>query len=104
MSRLQSASPRTAAALSSLNDAKRAPPASSERLYGLLEAFEELSAALPGEGRGGGGPPALAEIEVLLRDRGQEDGARRLREFLEPVLEELISALLDDPRLNVPSP
>ncbi|MDE2663434.1 MAG: gamma-glutamylcyclotransferase [Gemmatimonadota bacterium] len=84
-------------ALSRLNDARLAPEHSSARLAALLAGFEELAAVLPGEDRRPGAAGALAELEALLSEPGAETGAAALREYLEPILERLIEALLDHP-------
>ena len=90
-------------ALSRLNEARLAPEGSSARLGALLSGFEELAAILPGEDRrpgeerGAGAAGALAELEALLSGPGAETGAAALREYLEPILERLIEALLDHP-------
>ena len=84
-------------ALSRLNEARLAPERSSARLGALLSGFEELAAVPPGEDRRPGAAAALAELEALLADPGADTGAAALREYLEPVLERLIEALLDHP-------
>lgn len=90
-------------ALSRLNEARLAPERSSARLGALLSGFEELAGALPGEDRrpgedrGPGAAGALAELEALLAEPGADTGAAALREYLEPILERLIEALLDHP-------
>ena len=96
-------------ALSRLNEARLAPEGSSARLGALLSGFEELAAALPGEDRRPGkdrrpgedrrpdAAGALAELEALLAAPGADTGAAPLREYLEPILERLIEALLDHP-------
>ena len=84
-------------ALSRLNEARLAPERSFDRLGALLSGFEELAAALPGEGRRPGGEGALAELEALLAEPGTETGAAALRGYLEPILERLTEALLDHP-------
>lgn len=108
-------------ALRRLNEARLAPEGSFDRLGALLSGFEELAAVLPGVDRGRGesrrpdadlgpgesyGPGesrrpdaagALAELEALLAEPGDEGGAAALRGYLEPILERLIEALLDHP-------
>ncbi len=96
-------------ALSRLNEARLAPEHSSARLGALLSGFEELAAVLPGEerrpgderrpgeDRRPGAAGALAELEALVAGPGAETGAAALREYLEPILERLIEALLDHP-------
>lgn len=90
-------------ALSHLNEARRAPERSFDRLGALLSGFEELAAALPGEdrrpgeGRRPGAAGALAELEALLAEPGAETGAAALHLYLEPILERLTEALLDHP-------
>jgi len=90
-------------AISRLNEARLAPEHSSARLGALLSAFEELAALLPDEGRRPGedrrpdAAGALAELEALLAEPGGETGSAALREYLEPILERLIEALLDHP-------
>ena len=84
-------------ALSRLNEARLAPEHSSARLGALLSGFEELAAVLPGQARGPGAAGALAELEALLSEPGAETGTAALREYLEPILERLVEALLDHP-------
>ncbi len=84
-------------ALSRLNEARLAPERSSARLAALLSGFEELAAVPPTEDRRPGAAAALAELETLLAEPGADTGAAALREYLEPILERLIEALLDHP-------
>ena len=94
------------AALSSLNEARLTPGQSSARLGALLTGFEALAAGLPGEYRPPGAAEALRELETLLAEGGGAEsgsgaefgsGAAALREYLEPVVERLVEALLDHP-------
>lgn len=92
------------AALSSLNEARLAPEHSRARLGALLSGFEALAAALPGADRAPGAPEALEELETLLAEGAtaeSEGGAAALREYLEPVLDRLVEALLGHPELRL---
>ncbi|MDH3734276.1 MAG: gamma-glutamylcyclotransferase [Gemmatimonadota bacterium] len=89
---------RLETALVTVNAARSLDPGSSRRVEGLLRGLEDILAAERGSAdRDRDGARALAELDRLLAGVGSESDAVQVREFLEPIVDRLIDALLGRP-------
>ncbi|MFV1987239.1 MAG: gamma-glutamylcyclotransferase [Gemmatimonadota bacterium] len=85
-------------ALGTINHARAMAGGRPERVEGLLRGLEEVLATSPGRAdRDRDGGRALAELDRLLADAGGQAGTEAIREFLEPIVDRLIDALLGRP-------
>ena len=85
-------------ALDTINHARAQAAGRPERVEGLLRGLEDILAASPGPAdRDRDGGRALAELDRILADAGGEAGTEAIREFLEPIVDRLIDALLGRP-------
>lgn len=89
---------RLTSALQKINEARRNPVGSLDRLSKLIGGFEVLLEAVPQRrSRELEGARALDELDTLLMSQGAKAGAESLRSFLEPIIDRLIEALLEFP-------
>jgi gamma-glutamylcyclotransferase (GGCT)/AIG2-like uncharacterized protein YtfP len=91
-------SSRLTSALQQINEARRNPVGSLDRLSKLMGGFEVLLETVPQrQSRELEGSRALAELDTLLTSQGVKGGTESLRSFLEPIIDRLIEALLEFP-------
>jgi gamma-glutamylcyclotransferase (GGCT)/AIG2-like uncharacterized protein YtfP len=85
-------------ALRTINEARAAGPGRPGRVEGLLRGLDALmGAGSDRTERDGGGGRAFAELDSLLANAGGAANTRRMEELLEPILDQLIDALLGRP-------
>ncbi len=82
-------------ALATIHRARALKSGRPGRLEGLLHGLEGVLAARPeAAGRERDGGRALTELDQLLVGAGGTGGTAAIREFLEPIVDHLIDALL----------